>query len=64
MLGKSRNHCVFPMICEPGASKSGLAKAAGEEPPGQMRNEKLHAAVAQSAFWSQNVQITPCFHHS
>ena len=27
-------HCVFPMICGSGGSKSGLAKAAGAEPAG------------------------------
>ena len=31
------------MICGSGGSKSRLAKAAGAEPPGQRRNEKLHA---------------------
>ena len=36
-------HCVFPMICGSGGSKSRLAKAAGAEPAGQMRDEKLHA---------------------
>ena len=35
-------HCVFPMICGSGGSKSRLAKAAGAEPAGQMRDEKLH----------------------
>jgi hypothetical protein len=34
-------HCVFPMICGSGGSKSRLAKAAGAEPAGQMRDEKL-----------------------
>ena len=41
---KGRNvvkHCVFPMICGSGGSKSRLAKAAGAEPSGQMRDEKL-----------------------
>ena len=38
--------CVFPMICGSGGSKSRLAEAAGAEPCGQMRNEKLHAVVA------------------
>ena len=38
--------CVFPMICGSGGSKSRLAKAAGAEPSGQMRDEKLHAVVA------------------
>ena len=33
-------HCVFPMICGSGGSKSRLAKAAGAEPCGQMRDEK------------------------
>ena len=51
-------HCVFPMICGAGGSKSRLAKAAGAEPAGQMRDEKLHAVVARSTFPSQNVQNT------
>ena len=46
-------HCVFLMICCPGGSKSRLAKAAGAEPSGQMRDEKLHAVVARSTFRSQ-----------
>ena len=56
-------HCVFPMICGSGGSKSRLAKAAGVEPSGQMRDEKLHAVVARSTFPSQNVQSTPCSEH-
>ena len=47
------------MICGSGGSKSRLAKAAGAEPAGQMRDEKLHAVVARSTFPSQNVQSTP-----
>ena len=47
------------MICGSGGSKSRLAKAAGAEPAGQMRDEKVHAAVARSTFPSQNVQNTP-----
>ena len=43
-------HCVFPMFCGSGGSKSRLAKAAGAEVPGKMRNEKLHAVVARSTF--------------
>ena len=46
------------MICGSGGSKSRLAKAAGAEPSGQMRDEKLHAVVARSTFPSQNVQST------
>ena len=45
--------CVFPMICGSGGSKSRLAKTAGAEPAGQMRDEKLHAAVARNTFPSQ-----------
>ena len=60
---KVAKHCVFPTICGSGVSKSRLAKAAGAEPFGQMRNEKLHAVVARSTFRSQNVQNTPCSDH-
>ena len=56
-------HCVFPMICGSGGSKSRLAKAAGAEPSGQMRDEKLHAVVARSTFRSQNVQNAPGSDH-
>ena len=56
-------HCVFPMICGSGGSKIRLAKAAGAEPAGQMRDEKMHAVVAQSTFPSQNVQSTTCSDH-
>ena len=55
---KVAKHCVFPMICGSGGSKSRLAKAAGAEPAGQMRDEKLHAVVARSTFPSQNGQNT------
>ena len=55
---KVAKHCVFPMICGSGGSKSRLAKAAGAEPAGQLRDEKLHAVVARSTFPSQNVQNT------
>ena len=51
-------HCVFPMICGSGWSKSRLAKAAEAEPYGQMKNEKLHDVLARSMFPSQNVQNT------
>ena len=60
---KVAKHCAFPMICGPGGSKSRLAKAAGAEPSGQMRDEKLHAVVARSTFRSQNVQNTPGSDH-
>ena len=51
------------MIWGSGGSKSRLAKAAGAEPAGQMRDEKLHAVVARSTFPSQNVQSTPLSDH-
>ena len=57
---KVAKHCVCPMICRSGGSKSRLAKAA---PAGQMRDEKLHAVVARSAFPSQNAQNTACTDH-
>ena len=60
---KVAKHCIFPMIWGSGGSKSRLAKAAGAEPAGQMRNEKLHAVVARSTFPSQNVQNTPGADH-
>ena len=60
---KVAKHCVFPMMCGSGGSKSRLAKAAGAEPAGQMRDEKLHAFVVRSTFPSQNVQNTPCSDH-
>ena len=51
------------MICGFGGSKSRLAKAAGAEPSGQMKDEKLHAVVARSTFPNQNVQNTTCSDH-
>ena len=56
-------HFVFPMICGSGGSKSELAKAAGAEPSGEMRDEKLHAVVARSTFRRQNAQNTPGSEH-
>ena len=44
-VGKARNAVFFPMICGSGGSKSRLTKAAGAEPAGQMRDEKMHAVV-------------------
>ena len=62
-VGKSRNTIFFPMICGSGGSKGRLAKAAGAEPSGQMRDDKLHAVVAQSTSASQNVQSTSASEH-
>ena len=68
---KVAKHCVFPMICGSGGSTN--TKAAGAEPAGQMRDEKLHAGVAmskkcmavvaRSTFRSHNVQNTLCSDH-
>ena len=55
---KVAKHCVFPMMCGSRGSKSRLAKVAGAEPAGQMRDKKLHAVVARSTSPSQNVQNT------
>ena len=52
-------HCVFPMIWGSGGSKSNLAKAAGAEPAGQIRDEKLHSFVARSTFESKKAKKTP-----
>ena len=41
------------MICGSGGWKSRLAKAAGAEPSGHMRDGKLHAVVARSTFASE-----------
>ena len=62
-VGKSRNTVLFPMICGSAGPKSRLAKAAGAEPAGQTRDEKLHAVVARSTFPSQNVQNTSASDH-
>ena len=51
-------HCVFAWFCGSGGAKSRLAKAAGAEAAGQMRDEKLHAVVARNTFPSQNAQNT------
>ena len=56
--GKVAKHCVFPMIWGSGGSKSRLAKAAGAEPAGQMRDKKMGAVVARSTFRSQSIQNT------
>ena len=56
-VGKSRNTMFFQWFGVP------EAKAAGAEPAGQMRDEKLHAVVARSTCPSQNVQSTPLSDH-
>ena len=46
------------MICGSGGSESTLAKAAGAETAGQMRDKKLHAVVARSTFASEKTKNT------
>ena len=48
------------MFCGSGGLKSRLAKAAGAETFGRMRDQKLHAAVARRTFRSQTAKSTPC----
>ena len=48
------------MICGSGGSKSRLAKAAGAEPAGQMRDEKLHAVLAQNTPFSDHFWKLRC----
>ena len=47
---KVAKHCVVSLMCGSGGSKSRFAQAAGAEPAGQTRNEKLHAVVVRSTF--------------
>ena len=60
---KVAKHCVFPMICGSDGSRSRLAKAAGAEPSGEMRDEKLHAIVARCRFGSQKCKSTSASDH-
>jgi len=60
---KKKENTVFPMICGSGGSKSRLAKAAGVEPSGQMRDDKLRAVAAQTTFQSQNAKNTSASEH-
>ena len=50
---KVAKHYVFSWFCGSGGLKSRLAKAAGAETSGEMRDEKLHAVVARSTFGSK-----------
>ena len=65
-VGKSRFTAVFPMICGSGGLKRRLAKAAGAEPDGQMRDKQIArccGATARSTLPSQNIQSTPFSNH-
>ena len=43
-------HCVFPVFCGSGGSKSRLAKAAGADTSRQRRCEKLPPGVGKANF--------------
>ena len=58
---KVATHSVFQWFVAPEGRR--LAKAAGVEPPGEMRDEKLHAILTRSPFPSQNLQSTPAPEH-
>ena len=60
---KVAKHCVLSWFCGSGGLKSRLAKAAGAETSGEMRDEKLHAVVARSRFRSEKVQNTAASDH-
>ena len=58
-VGKSQNTAFFQWFVAREGRKTRLAKAAGAEPCGQIRDEKLHAIAARTTFPSQNAQNTP-----
>ena len=60
---KVAKHCVFLWFCGSGGLKSRLAKAAGAETSGEMRDEKFDAVVARSRFRSEKVQDTSASDH-
>ena len=45
---KAAVHCALPLVCGSGGLKRRLAKAAGAEPSGHMRDNQLHADVVRS----------------
>ena len=59
---KVAKHCVFPMICGSGGSKCRLAKAAGAEPFGEIRDEQLHAIVARRC--TKHISKSKCTKHT
>ena len=56
--GRNVANLCFSNVCGPGESKSRLAKAAGAEPYGEMRDEKLDAVVAHISI--RNVKSASC----
>ena len=49
-------HCVFPMVCGSGGSKSNLAKAAGAEPAGQIEMKKRAPLWREAYFQVKKVK--------
>ena len=62
-VGKSRNTVFLQWFVAPEGRNCRLAKAAGAEPAGQMRDEKLHTVVARSTFQSQKCKKLPGSEH-
>ena len=61
-VGKLRNTLFFPLICGSGGSKSRLAKvakAAGAEPSGQMRDERSRCGAEQIILFASEKAKTP-----
>ena len=58
---KVAKHCVFPKFGVSGGEKIGSVKGEGAKPSGGMRDQKLQAAVARSAFRSQNATNITCW---
>ena len=56
---KVAKHCVFPMICGSGGSTSRLAKAAGAEPSGQMRDKKNDTQLWREAHFQVKMYKAP-----
>ena len=61
-VGKSRNTMFFQWFVAPEGLKSRLAKAAGAEPSGQMRDEKVHAVVARRC--AKHISKSKCAKHT
>ena len=59
----SRETLCFSSVLWLGGSKSRLAKAAGAEPAGQVKDEKLHSIVVRSTFGSKKWQKLTALEH-
>ena len=62
-VGKSRNTVFFQWFGAPEGQKVGSLKRRVRSQRGSCDVEKVHAVVARSTFWSQNVQNTPFSDH-